>query len=505
MKRYSVGDAIPLVMLVMAGCTDISVTPPSGNSPASDAAPNPHITRSFSLSSFGVVTDADGANDVTSAVDLTQFGIDSSTVDTFAIFWSWDATDDWTLTGQTGDACAHFDSDGDGAVNLEICVQIANTGGNPSVIGATSGSPLIFTCDDTRIDRCGAPSAVADTGSALQLSTEISATDPFANLNPDQDWPNDATVHLAIAKTFLPAGANLINVCSYPSALNGGNNNRFDCIRIPAAVSVASLTLAVASTTSLITSVGQVVDYSYLVTNTGNVSVSSIIVTDDLVATVTCPQSTLAASAFMTCSGNHSVTVAESTGDSLRNHATVDSDLTQPVADTLAIPISVKTARIVDARTSCRTFASGSATPVESVTYTVKNGLFNQVSSRSVTYFLTVIAPSTGFTASVTQANESTWPPLRAETTRGATIYDSTCRKGTQLQSASFDATTGAVSLSVNNATAAAVYYVAIEYVLTDLLRQPVNAQPTAAFSLVLNLGGAPIEATRNSLSILPR
>jgi uncharacterized repeat protein (TIGR01451 family) len=505
MKRYSVSDAIPLVMLMMAGCTDMSGSLPSEHSPGSHAGENTNIGLSFSLSSFGVVTDADGANDVTSAVDLTQYGIDSSTVDTYAIFWSWDATDDWTLTGQTGDACAQFDSDGDGAVNLEICVQIANTGGNPSLIGATSGSPLIFTCDDTRIDRCGAPSAVADTGSALELSTEISATDPFANLNPDQDWPNDATAHLAIAKTFLPASASLINVCSYPSALNGGNNNPFDCIRTPAAINVARLTLAVTSTSSLITSVGQVVDYSYVVTNTGNLSVSSIIVTDDLVPTVTCPQSTLAASAFMTCSGNHSVTVAEASDDSLTNHAMVDSDLTDPVADTLSIPISVKTARIVDARTSCRAFVSGSGTPVESVTYTVKNGLFNQVSSRSVTYFFTLIAPSTSFTASVTQANESTWSPLRAETTRGTTIYDSACRKGTQLQSASFNATTGSVSLSINNATAAAIYYVAIEYVLTDLLRQPVNAQPTAAFSFVLNMGGAPIEASRSSLSILPR
>jgi uncharacterized repeat protein (TIGR01451 family) len=505
MKRYSAGDAIPLVMFVMAGCTDISGNPPSQHSPESHAGGNTKVSRTFSLSSFSVVTDVDGANDVASQTDLTQFGIDSSPVNTYAIFWSWDATNDWTGTGQTADACAHFDSDGDGSVNMEICVQIENTGGNPSVIGATSASPLIFTCDDSRIDRCGASSAVANTGGAVQLTTEISATDPFANLDPDQDWPDDATVQLAIAKTFLPAGATLINVCSYPSALNGGNNNPIDCIRLPAALSVARLTLAVASTTALITTVGQVVDYSYLVTNTGNVSVSSIIVTDDLVATVTCPQFTLAASAFMTCSGNHSVTVAESAGDSLRNHATVDSDLTLPVADTLSIPISVKTARIVDARTSCRTFVSGSATPVESVTYTVKNGLFNQVSSRSVTYFLTLIAPSTSFTASVTQANESSWPPLRAETTRGATIYDSACRKGTQLQSASFDATTGAVSLSVNNATAASVYYVAIEYVLTDLLRQPVNAQPTAAFSVVLNLGGAPIEASRNSLSILPR
>ena len=61
----------------------------------------------------------------------------------------------------------------------------------------------------------------------------ITATDPFPNLIPDQDWPNDTTIAINIAKSLLPAGAELVNVCTYPSAGNGGNNNPFDCIINP--------------------------------------------------------------------------------------------------------------------------------------------------------------------------------------------------------------------------------------------------------------------------------
>ena len=57
--------------------------------------------------------------------------------------------------------------------------------------------------------------------------------------------------------------------------------------------------------------VGDVIDFEIIVTNTGNVTVSSIIVDDPLVPNLSCPTDTLAPSESFTCTGSYSVTQAD--------------------------------------------------------------------------------------------------------------------------------------------------------------------------------------------------
>ncbi len=70
------------------------------------------------------------------------------------------------------------------------------------------------------------------------------------------------------------------------------------------------------------TAAGQAIAYSYTLTNTGNVSISGITVSDDKIATVTCAATTLAIGASTTCSGVYSTAAADVTAGSLTNHAT---------------------------------------------------------------------------------------------------------------------------------------------------------------------------------------
>ena len=79
-------------------------------------------------SNFFVVTDQQGANDVPAQSDLTQMGRDDTDATTYKLFWSWDQTDQWTGTGQTGDACALFDNDGDTNINFVMCVRMEKPG-----------------------------------------------------------------------------------------------------------------------------------------------------------------------------------------------------------------------------------------------------------------------------------------------------------------------------------------------------------------------------------------
>jgi len=191
------------------------------------------------------VQDSAGANDVPGQVDLTQMGRDDTTASTYKLFWSWDSISAWTGQGQTGDACALFDNDGDTFINFVVCIRVENRNADPTDVTirpTDAGQPaFLFNCSDKKNDRCTNPSPVAYTSDQVQagaLATSplaqaqnlITHTDPFT---AGESYNSDSTVEVHILKTVVPGNEVLVNVCSYPSAGNGGNNNPFDCIVSP--------------------------------------------------------------------------------------------------------------------------------------------------------------------------------------------------------------------------------------------------------------------------------
>ena len=91
---------------------------------------------------------------------------------------------------------------------------------------------------------------------------------------------------------------------------------------------------------------GETISYSIQVTNSGNVTVSSITVSDPLIATITCPTSgnatiaSLSVGASETCTGSYAVTQDDIDAGHRDNTATVDSDETGPVhaSETVELP-----------------------------------------------------------------------------------------------------------------------------------------------------------------------
>jgi hypothetical protein len=67
--------------------------------------------------------------------------------------------------------------------------------------------------------------------------------------------------------------------------------------------------------------VGDVITYEYVLTNTGNMSISALTVTDDHIASVTCPVVTLAPGASATCTASYTVTQADLDAGSVTNIA----------------------------------------------------------------------------------------------------------------------------------------------------------------------------------------
>ena len=217
---------------------------------------------------FFTVVDQDGANDVPAQSDLTQMGRDESSSTRYSIFWSWDSTDQWSGSGQTGDACALFDYNRNGNIDAVVCGQVTNPDGGVGTV-VQNHAPYVFRCVDSRNDRCAQPSAPrsyaatdlaagpvgapvgTSSGGAFDQSDLVTPTDPFSNSaanGPGSNYPDDASLQVDVTRSYLNGLAGnlgpkygaisspdptLVNVCSYPSAGNGGNNNPFDCITAP--------------------------------------------------------------------------------------------------------------------------------------------------------------------------------------------------------------------------------------------------------------------------------
>jgi large repetitive protein len=110
----------------------------------------------------------------------------------------------------------------------------------------------------------------------------------------------------------------------------------------------ATMTVEKSSTTITLSAPGTV-NYSYLVTNTGNVTLTGISLSDDNDNNdLSCPYATLAVGANMTCTATHTFTQAELDANGspiagsgkLHNIVTADSNETEPVTDYLDIPIN---------------------------------------------------------------------------------------------------------------------------------------------------------------------
>jgi hypothetical protein len=156
----------------------------------------------------------------------------------------------------------------------------------------------------------------------------------------------------SLVNTTIIAGQTY--VCTYTEVLSGPGTSTFvntatvtydsaggDVLSNDSNVDFPGMSLDKSSTTTLITTAGQIVPYSYLITNTGTSSLSGISLVDNKTDSApSCPSTTLAVGASMTCTGSHTVTLAELTaGGNLVNLATASSNEAPDASDTVSIPI----------------------------------------------------------------------------------------------------------------------------------------------------------------------
>ena len=226
---------------------------------------------------FISVVDTGGANDATAQNDITRLSFDGTHLSPseYWIQWSWDRV---TFSGaNSGDACALFDTDGDGFINHSLCVQIQNSGG---VAVLSPGFPQLFVCGDDRNDRCSSSTLIAGGGTTCTVTTV--ATDPFS---AGESFPNDTQSSCRVPTSAISAAPVFTTVCSYPSAANGGNNNPNDCIVNPG-INLADVRVTKTNGGTAVTAGGSTT-YTIDVVNAGPANGPGTVVRDPAVAGLT--------------------------------------------------------------------------------------------------------------------------------------------------------------------------------------------------------------------------
>jgi hypothetical protein len=202
--------------------------------------PNPHRTFTSNPTppppgtpNFASETcDDGGANDINSAqVDLNCFNRADNIANKLHVKWTWDDINAWGGTGSTGDACALFDTDNDGNVNVAVCARITNAADGSIVQVGGAGAADVYVCNDTKSDRCA--KQVAPQLGSNKGTTVCTIASPVADGFPGMgDDGFDVEATCAIDKT-MPSltgvtSIDLVNVCSFPSG--EPNSNPFDCV-----------------------------------------------------------------------------------------------------------------------------------------------------------------------------------------------------------------------------------------------------------------------------------
>ena len=214
----------------MSSCSDSPMKP--GES-YSTRAPLATVSTEFDGMEFlGAVLDAQLANDVPAQSDLNAFTRADNVSGKIGVKWYWDDINSWTGSGQTGDACALFDTDNDTKANVAVCVRITNPGGDPAIIQQLDpGSPLNYTCGDSKADRCASP---VRSQALAGIVCEVAKVEGETFFTEGEDGADvEAACSIPLSAIGTNVTPNLLNVCSFPSG--SPQSNPFDCVVTPGA------------------------------------------------------------------------------------------------------------------------------------------------------------------------------------------------------------------------------------------------------------------------------
>ena len=156
----------------------------------------------------------------------------------------------------------------------------------------------------------------------------LSAITPASVANLAVGQTVSFTASYQITQADIDAGTDIDNVATLAATPVLGTLPQpiTDDESVALVAQVEALTLDKRALTTDFTAVDDVLSYEYDVVNTGNVTVTNLVVTDDLIETVTCPVIILAPGETTTCTADYNVMQDDLNAGSVTNHASVIGD-----------------------------------------------------------------------------------------------------------------------------------------------------------------------------------
>ncbi|MGB9101942.1 MAG: OmpA family protein [Stenotrophomonas indicatrix] len=275
----------------------------------------------FPLTATGptTITGVSGTPAVTNAaVNAGVYTLSEVTADGYAA-GTWSCTAG-TLSGNqltlaNGQSASCSITNTDQAATLTLVKTVVNTGGGTATI---SNFPLTATGPTTIT---GVSGTATVTGASVSAGVYTLSETTIANYS---------------AGTWSCTAGTLSG-----NQLTLGNGQVATCTIVNTFQPAPSLTIDKTTTTPSYAAVGDVLSYSYLVTNSGNTTITSAItVTDDRIATVTCPAlpvGGLAPTQTITCSATYTVVQSDLDAGTVTNIARASDGTTTSPPDTVTV------------------------------------------------------------------------------------------------------------------------------------------------------------------------
>jgi len=404
------------------------------------------VVKSTSTANFSAV-----GNSITYSIVVTNSGnvtlTDVSVADANATLGTCSPTiPDASLAPGGTITCSATHTVTQGDLDAGSVANVATASGTPPTGPPTSGTSNTVTVDAVQTPALtvvkSSPttnySAVGDTitysvvatNSGNVTLTSVSVADANATLGtctpaiPDASLAPGGTITCAathvVTQADLDAGsvANVATASGTPPTgpTTTGTSNT---VTIPA-VQSPDLTLAKSASPTTFSAAGTTIGYSYLVTNTGNVTLSTIGITDPHsgLTDLSCPAASLAPTAAETCTASYSTTQADLDAGSIVNTATAQGTAPLATSPTNSDP---STATVTADQTPGLTVLKSSSTTVirsvgQKVPYTFLVTNTGNVTLSDITVTDTQVAPSLDSSLSAIACPTSTLAPTTSET-----------------------------------------------------------------------------------------
>ena len=337
------------------------------------------------------------------------------------------ATGPTTITGVSGTATVTNRSVNAGVYTLSEVTAAGYTAGAWScTAGTLSGSQLTLangqnaTCTITNNDQPATLTLIKQVdntggGTAVASDWTLTATGPTVASGPGGTGPVSVSAGVyTLSESAGPAGYaagdwQCVNdgIASVGSQITVANGGQVTCAIINTFQPAPALTIDKTTTTPSYAAVGDVLSYSYLVTNSGNTTITAAItVSDDRIATVTCPAlpaGGLAPTQSITCTATYTVTQADIDAGTVTNIASASDGTTTSPTDTVTVTATRTPAQELEKLLTGNADgdASGTVSVGDVLTYTVTMTNTGNTTLANVVVSDALITPNSNTCASV--------------------------------------------------------------------------------------------------------